>query len=416
MIENVIRPEFVKKFACTADACPDHCCHSWQVHVDKKAFKQLKKTKQIPVKFIADKFLKQSRTSELNWGEISMNSEGNCPFLDKSSLCEIHKTMGHKALPFVCQEYPRNTMHVAEQAELSLSMSCPAAAEEILFNPSAFMFEQHQETSNLKTQLLLGIDDPAFANGFKAIRAACFDIMLFDELNIKQKLFAIGMLIKQGEGFVTTHTRLEEFINNFNGMILDGTVNDLCSKLEENSDLKWRVFSTQDEKLMHETRVTRKGEEITLNSSAQRFIDCRTPFIEKINQYSEKEGVSLEQAFTVIEKKAAPAVSLYFKENPQVLVNYFLYYLYHNYYQYCFVVEKPSLFEFFKVMCVDFFILQNYLYGMALDGGLNDEKVLTLFQSYARRRQHESGFISHMNARLEEFGVSSAGAIFGLLL
>lgn len=120
---EVMEPLFVKNFACSGGDCPDHCCHSWQVAVNKQSYKTLKKNKNIIIRQLANDNLKLSRNSEKDYARITMNEQNNCPFLNTKSLCEIHNHCGHKALPHTCQEYPRNFNWFGKHIEASMNMS-----------------------------------------------------------------------------------------------------------------------------------------------------------------------------------------------------------------------------------------------------------------------------------------------------
>jgi len=52
-----------------------------------------------------------------------MDKQGNCPFLDKDMLCEVHNNLGHQAPPHTCQDYPRTFNFFGEQVEASMVMS-----------------------------------------------------------------------------------------------------------------------------------------------------------------------------------------------------------------------------------------------------------------------------------------------------
>ncbi|GHF78888.1 flagellin lysine-N-methylase [Thalassotalea marina] len=414
---DVITPAFYKEFECAADQCPDHCCHSWSVDVDKKTFKNLKKSNVIVIKNLANEHLKLTRKSLENWGSIQMLSDGNCPFLDESKLCQIHKHSGHQALSNICKSYPRALFWFGDHVEASLSLSCPSAAKNILFNNSAMMFEAVQQPEHkISNDILGGYLHNALPAWMPILRDSCFNILLFDAISIEERLFSIGMLLKQSEQHLETPARLEQLISTVEEMITDGSLSKMYLDLPNNDELKWRVFIHQDKKLEQETAMFGDTiENLTLSTSGQRFDVCRQAVIEQFNQRmkAEKENSAQNQIFANMLKEAKPILDDYFSNKPQVLTNYLLYYFYHNQFLYS---SGKTPFQFFRILCVDLFNLKAYLSAMALkDNRLTDDSVLLLFQSYARRRQHEANFIENMEHQLETTGTQSAGAIFGLL-
>ncbi len=415
LVDTMI-PAYVKNFSCAAEKCPDHCCHSWNVSVDKKSFKALKKNSHVIIKQLANDHLKLTRTTENEWGLINMKSDGNCPFLDEQSLCEIHKNCGHEALSQTCQSYPRAYFWFGEQVESSLSLSCPSAAQELLFNPSAMMFDVKQQASHkLNNGKFAGYLSNQLPAWMPILRDACFGIILYDQIPLEERLFSLGMLLKQVGQHLDDIERLQQLIQSVEEMITDGSFSAMYQKLPISHEVKWLMFTAQDKKLVNETKMLKNGEQAKLSTSDQRFDDCRQLMIQLFEQRMANVTQESEQVtvFSQILSDAKPYLDNYFKENQHVLVNYFLYYLYHN--QFMFNQNK-SPFEFFTVMSVDFFVLKSYLSAIALtQEGLTNEWLAKLFQSYARRRQHKHDFVKNMEEQLKANNIQSAGAILGLL-
>lgn len=414
---DLMTPTFAKNFVCAADKCPDHCCHSWEVAVDKKSFKNLKKSNNLIVKQLANEHLKLTRKSQDNWGAIKMNPDGNCPFLDKNRLCEIHKNCGHQALSHTCQSYPRAYLWFGQQIEASLSISCPSAAKALLFDPSAMMFDvQASQPHQINNGQFAGYINENLPSWMPVLRNACFNIVLYDQIPVEERLFSIGMLLKQAEKYLLDVARLEQLIANIEEMITDGSLSKMYQDLSEHETVKWLVFVHQDKKLERETLLFGDNKDtLSLSTSAQRFDECRQAMIKQFNQRMLNAGEQGKPnlVFTQLLKDAKPLLDNYFEQQPQVLINYLLYYFYHN--QFMFNANK-SPFEFFKVLCVDLFNLKAYLSGIALEENtVTDDWVLLLFQSYARRRQHEANFVQNMEAQLDASGTNTAGAIFSLL-
>lgn len=421
---NVMEPLFVKNFNCAGDSCPDHCCHSWQITVNKKSYKQLKKNNNIIIRQLANASMELTRTSDQNYARIKMDKQGNCPFLDKNTLCEVHKHSGHQALPHTCQEYPRAFNFFGEQVEASMIMSCPTVANEVLFNTDAFMFESSSQLiENLNHSKIGGLPEDNLPSWLPIVRNFCFDVILCEGLSFNERLFIMGMYLKKIEPDLNNPERLEQMVNSYTAMVTDKTLQKMYANLSTVPALKWQIFQHQDNAFIRTTQVrTTLSEENsknhTISNSDARFNECREQLIillrnkniEKNQTKADSDGISFDKILTQANKSILPK---YFDKNPQVLVNYILYYLYHNQFL---VKENKTPFEFYRIMLVDFFMLTSYLSGIAVNlGELNNEWVGKLFQSYSRRRQHKSGFIDGIEEQLKQAGSQSSAAIFSLL-
>jgi len=53
---------------------------------------------------------------------------GHCVFHDEAGSCEIHRTLGHAALPLACRQFPRVCVSDPRGVSVTLSHYCPTAA------------------------------------------------------------------------------------------------------------------------------------------------------------------------------------------------------------------------------------------------------------------------------------------------
>lgn len=121
---QITYPDYYKEFSCTADKCKDTCCAGWGIVIDDNT---LKKYRQVKGAF--GKRLRQ----EIDWKEKSFcQRAGRCAFLNQRNLCDIYTQLGEKAFCDTCRRYPRHIEEFENLREISLSLSCPEAAEIIL--------------------------------------------------------------------------------------------------------------------------------------------------------------------------------------------------------------------------------------------------------------------------------------------
>lgn len=127
MIEK--RPAYYDDFACLAGACPDSCCHEWEVDIDPSSAERYR---SLPGS-LGDTLRAVLREED---GSTYMTiKDGRCPMWRKDGLCQIQCELGHDGLSKTCREYPRLRHDYGDFRELGLELSCPAAAELILRSP-----------------------------------------------------------------------------------------------------------------------------------------------------------------------------------------------------------------------------------------------------------------------------------------
>ena len=123
---KIIYPEYYKTFACIASACPDSCCHEWEVDVDPEAAAFYR---ALPGD-LGDRLRQVLRDTED--GTCMTIHDRRCPMWRQDGLCRIQAELGHDALCHTCQTFPRLRHDYGDFTELGLELSCPEAARLIL--------------------------------------------------------------------------------------------------------------------------------------------------------------------------------------------------------------------------------------------------------------------------------------------
>lgn len=117
-------PHYFYDFKCEAGACSDTCCAGWGIVIDKKS---LGKYKKYPGPF------GNRLQNSIDWKEKMFEQyDGRCAFLNEENLCDIYTEAGEHMLCKTCTRYPRHYEEYENLREISLSLSCPAAAKLIL--------------------------------------------------------------------------------------------------------------------------------------------------------------------------------------------------------------------------------------------------------------------------------------------
>ena len=118
-------PHYYKEFHCIGGDCPDTCCAGWQIQIDPTSLKKYKRIKGA---------LGNRLKNEINWKESCFRQySGRCAFLNDENLCDLYLDGGgEKAFCRTCRTYPRHIEEFEGLREISLSLSCPVAAELML--------------------------------------------------------------------------------------------------------------------------------------------------------------------------------------------------------------------------------------------------------------------------------------------
>ena len=134
-------PHYFKEFKCIASKCTDTCCAGWEIIIDEDTFEKYKK--------VTSPFGKRlhSKITIYEDGEpgFSLETNNNCPFLNKKNLCDIYSELGEDHLCYTCQQFPRFTNEYGSTREVGISMSCPEAARIMLKDDTKVTFESSED-------------------------------------------------------------------------------------------------------------------------------------------------------------------------------------------------------------------------------------------------------------------------------
>ena len=131
------KPHYYQDFVCTADKCPDTCCAGWQIFIDEESLETYSRVKgDFGIRLL----------NSIDWSVGAFEQyEKRCSFLNEKNLCDIYRKLGPSSLCETCRQYPRHTEEFENLRELSLSLSCPVAAEMILSCKSRVEFLEEED-------------------------------------------------------------------------------------------------------------------------------------------------------------------------------------------------------------------------------------------------------------------------------
>ena len=137
------QPEYVSRFKCDGSKCNARCCKAWNIYIETAAYK---KYSRIQPKEKAEEILshfKFDSKEDLYVVDLKQNVDGDfvCPFLTEKNLCSLRLEYGENFLSATCATYPRQTHSFGKFFERSLILTCPVAAEMVLFADEQLKFE-----------------------------------------------------------------------------------------------------------------------------------------------------------------------------------------------------------------------------------------------------------------------------------
>lgn len=183
----VFQPKHIGIFKCDGSKCNACCCRYWGIIVDKKTYERY------PQEFAAH----FEFDSERKGYRVILNEKNSCPFLTDEKLCRIQLEYGEDFLSLTCRTYPRIINFLGTFFERSLLLSCPVAAEMILFNDKPTDFELIEVPRKEFNQFMISPIrvDKKFHEQIIPIQLAMILILQERALTIDQRLITLGFFL-----------------------------------------------------------------------------------------------------------------------------------------------------------------------------------------------------------------------------
>ena len=191
-----LQPVYMHRFACDGRRCGSLCCRAkWGVALDAATLARYEEKPEL-----LQELKRGLERSEATGGWIMRHENERCVFLRADGLCSLHRRFGVGAISDVCAEYPRKMHRIGETLDRALCLSCPVAAEEVLFAEEPMALEWIEIAAPRPAY----VDDtplgaPLSAESFRALQIA--GIALLKERRLT-RLAALGLLLARAEAYV----------------------------------------------------------------------------------------------------------------------------------------------------------------------------------------------------------------------
>lgn len=199
---QVVYPSYYHRFACSASACPDTCCQGWGISIDRETYGRYMAVGGLMGAKLRSHIDHRKR-------RFLLNQDGQCMFLDRHGLCGLCVDLGESMMCRTCRIYPRHEESYGDLAEVSLSLSCPAAARLVLEQKEPVIYQTREKTSGASLHgegigpaddlSGLPLPDRQLLDGLLRLRQAMFFLLRRTELKADVRAGAVLALARDGQ-------------------------------------------------------------------------------------------------------------------------------------------------------------------------------------------------------------------------
>lgn len=225
------QPEYVGKFKCDGSKCNARCCKNWNIFIDKETYKKYSQEIIGHMKF----------DSEHDEYLMTLNEKNFCPMLTENNLCRLQRDYGEEFLSKTCATYPRYTRDFGNFFERSLVLTCPVAAEMILFQEEPMQFELIEVPEKIhsnggKIAIAPVKTMEGFAELMLEFQIAQISVLQERTLTIDQRLIVLGFFLDRLEELTS-----EKVLTETEAIILIGELKRLIATYESKKFLREQV-------------------------------------------------------------------------------------------------------------------------------------------------------------------------------
>ena len=194
-----LQPVYMRRFVCDGKRCGSLCCCAkWGVALDAATLARYEGRPEL-----LHELKKGLERSEATGGWIMRHEDGRCVFLREDGLCSLHRRFGIGAISDVCAEYPRKMHAVGDTLDRALCLSCPVAAEEVLFAEEPLAFEWVEVAAPRPAYVdRMPLGAPLSAAVFRSLQLAGIALLAERRLSLDARLAALGLLLARAEAYV----------------------------------------------------------------------------------------------------------------------------------------------------------------------------------------------------------------------
>ncbi|WP_183790116.1 flagellin lysine-N-methylase [Tunturiibacter gelidoferens] len=410
-----IQPLYGSAFHCIGAECEDSCCHGMSVLVDKKTYEGYQEFPEENLGSLVKEYVSilPAGATESLYARIKPNASGRCPFLSAERLCGVQKEYGSAHLSATCSTYPRALNSVENELEISLYLSCPQAARQVLLDADSTRAMGDASSANFRSdrfsRLATGegsIHKPI--RYFWEVRDLVVAMIQDRRRPLWQRLFLLGMLSKRLNEVTTAQEddAVPEILGSYWEILESGALRDKLEMVPAQPAVQLDVV------------LRLIDQRIRAGSCGQRFLECFDEFLQGIG-YS-AGSTSPSDALHYVEAEARYCAP-FFAAHPHILENYLLNYVYRTLFPFgreaSAHITPQVIFGEFLLMVTQYALVYGLLVGMAgyRREAFGEEHVVKLVQSFSKTVEHSPSYLKDINQLIESRGLGDPQGIAMLL-
>jgi len=411
-----IQPRYGSAFHCIGSECEDCCCHGMSVLVDKKTYESYQAFPEEKLGSLVKQYVSINMTGATDslYARISPNSDNRCPFLSVERLCGVQKEYGSELLSATCSTYPRALNRVENELEVSLYLSCPQAARQVLLDANSTDRTGGASSGHFRTDQfsrLATTDNGSIHKPiryFREVRELVVAVIQDRRRPLWQRLFLLGLLCQRPDEIASAEQddAMPEILRSYREIVATGALRDEMEKIPAQPTVQLDVV------------LRLIDQRIRAGSCGERFLECFEAFLQGIGYSPESTAASDAQRYVEAEARYCRP---FFERHPHVLENYLLNYVYRTLFPFGREASahhtQQSIFGEYLLMLTQFVLIHGLLIGMA--GRYREEfaeaQVVKLIQSFSKAVEHNPSYLKEINKFIDDRNLGNPRGIATLL-
>lgn len=232
---KLLKFAYVDEFSCIGPECTDSCCKYWSIIISKREYLDYKKMDCSPKlrRAMEGAFLRLPNETDVQYAQMHVKENGDCPFLDNDSLCMLQKEKGEEALGYTCNVFPRLYKRVGDKAiTLSMSPTCCHVTEILMNHPEGLQLVETEYNGENRYVNQGKYSSPNIPDSWKgysyywSILNGELDILQNRNFTVPERMLILGYFCQKTEEYIKNNVMGK--IIALSDMLLD---NELCRKI-----------------------------------------------------------------------------------------------------------------------------------------------------------------------------------------
>lgn len=375
-------PAYLKEFKCIGGCCEDTCCCNWEIYIDKITFELYRNLnyEKIDEQIDSNIFIRDKcNNANIDYGQIKLNNDKYCPFLDKNKYCSIQSKFGEEYLSNVCANFPRNINKINDYYEMCLDISCIEAARIVLLKESGIDFDESER--ELGKHILINdintndnIFDYTNTRYVKEIRDMSIKIIKNRRYELSERLYMLGVFLEiTRKKLCYNYNGFSQFINKYNMDSFSGEF----KRDKMNYMLQISFYKNMLDKLISFKDHISNDFKHSIDKVAFGFrFNKNESIMENSDMYL--------KAYDICEKNC-------FQKYSYIFENYLVNHIFKELFPFS---ENDIMFDDYIMMLVRFSYIKFYLVGNYLySGELSKEDIVRSIQALTKELEHDETYL-----------------------